>query len=118
MSIIANHFLLGSGGESKCLRAFSHPRVEQGLIKGPSSPAALPRPRDRELMKGSLIFLRTPWRPAGWPVGCRCAPRWDRVGLFFFPPTSATFRGPVVSTAPRDRKGVNLWEDCLLLEVF
>lgn len=99
MSIIANHFLLGSGGESKCLRAFSHPRVVHGLIKGPSSPAALRRPRDRELMKGSLIFLRTPWRPAGWPVGCRCARRWDRVG--FFPPTPATFREPVVRTGRR-----------------
>lgn len=115
MSIIANHFLLGSGGESKCLRAFSHPRVVQGLIKGPSSPAALPRPRDRELMKRSLIFLRTPWRPAGWPVGCRCAPRWDRVG---FSPTSATFRGPVVSTGRWDRKEAERWEDGILLEVF
>lgn len=93
MSIIANHFLLGSGGESKCLRAFSHPRVVHGLIKGPSSPAALRRPRDRELMKGSLIFLRTPWRPAGWPVGWAAGAPGGGTAWVFFPPLLLHFVG-------------------------
>lgn len=82
MSIIANNFLLRSSGESKRLRAFSHQRVVQGLIKWPSYPAAGWRPHDRQLRKDSLIFLRMVWRLVGCPAACRCAPEWDSVGFF------------------------------------
>lgn len=66
-------------------------------------------------MKDSLIFLRTVWRLTGCPVGRRCAPEWDRVGWFFFFPTSAKFHGSVVSSGWQDRKGANLGEECILL---
>lgn len=86
MSIIANNFLLRSSGESKRLRAFSHRRVVQGLIKWPSYPAAWWRPHDRQLMKDSLIFRRTVWRLVGCPLGCAGASRSRAAWVFFSPP--------------------------------